>query len=161
MPAASFFGSQHVDPCPMRLPILAFAALALAACGNNDESDTTQNIDENLAAESIVANDVTAIDAVTADAANMPADVDINFTEQQQLNNGSAPAGQGSSSKSPKASSTAPRSTPPSASNAPSASPTTNATANPSATSSPTETTVNTAVTHAAFQNAASPARKT
>lgn len=65
----------------MRLLILAAgAALALSACGNNDQSATTRNIDENLTAENIVANDVTAIDAVTADAANMAADVDINFT---------------------------------------------------------------------------------
>jgi len=112
----------------MRLTILA-AALALAACGNNDESDNTQNVDENLAAESIVANDVTAIDAVTADAANMAGDVDINFTEQQ-LSNGSSSAGQGQAAKSPKASSTAPRSEPPVASTAPASSPATNATAN-------------------------------
>jgi hypothetical protein len=32
-----------------------------------------------LTAESIVSNDVTAIDAVTGDAANMAADVDMNF----------------------------------------------------------------------------------
>jgi hypothetical protein len=114
----------------MRLTILAAVTLALAACGNNDESDNTQNVDENLAAESIVANDVTAIDAVTADAANMAGDVDINFTEQQQLSNGSSSAGQGSAAKSPKASSTAPRSKPPVASTAPASSPATNATAN-------------------------------
>ena len=35
--------------------------------------------DENLTAENIVSNDVTAIDAVTGDAANMAADVDINY----------------------------------------------------------------------------------
>ena len=58
---------------------LAGAALMLAACGNNDQSDNTQNVDENLSAEDIVSNDVTAIDAVTGDAANMAADVDMNF----------------------------------------------------------------------------------
>ena len=35
-----------------------------------------QNVDESLTAENIVSNDVTAIDAVTGDAANMAADVD-------------------------------------------------------------------------------------
>ncbi len=53
--------------------------LALAACWNNDQTDNTQNVDENLTAENIVSNDVTAIDAVTGDAANMAADVDMNF----------------------------------------------------------------------------------
>lgn len=73
----------------MRLTLLlAGAALALAACGNNDQKDNTANVDENLSAENIVSNDVTAIDAVTGDAANMAADVDINFTTQQQLQNG-------------------------------------------------------------------------
>lgn len=57
----------------------AAAALALAGCKNNDQTDKTQNADENLSAESIVSNDVTAIDAVTGDAANMAADVDMNF----------------------------------------------------------------------------------
>ena len=63
----------------MRLLILtAGASLALAACGNNDQSDNTTNVDENLTAENIVSNDVTAIDAVTGDAANMA--TDVNYT---------------------------------------------------------------------------------
>jgi uncharacterized lipoprotein len=61
------------------LILVATAALALAGCGNNDQADNTQNVDENLTAENIVSNDVTAIDAVTGDASNMAADV--NYTE--------------------------------------------------------------------------------
>ena len=61
------------------LLLIAGAALALTACKNNDQTDKTQNFDENLTAENIVSNDVTAIDAVTGDAANMAADVDMNF----------------------------------------------------------------------------------
>jgi hypothetical protein len=61
----------------MRVLILFAGVLALAACGNNDQTDNTQNIDENLTAENIVSNDVTAIDAVTGDAANMAADAEI------------------------------------------------------------------------------------
>ena len=63
----------------MRATLLLAAALALAACSNNDQTDNTLNVDENLTAENIVSNDVTAIDAVTGDAANMAADVDMNF----------------------------------------------------------------------------------
>ena len=64
----------------MRLLILTTAAvLSLGACKNNDQHDNTMNIDENLTAENIVSNDVTAIDAVTGDAANMAADV--NYTD--------------------------------------------------------------------------------
>jgi hypothetical protein len=66
----------------MRLTVLAAAtalALTAAACKNNDQHDNTANVDENLTAENIVSNDVTAIDAVTGDAANMAADV--NYTE--------------------------------------------------------------------------------
>ena len=63
----------------MRATLVLAAALALAACSNNDQTDNTQNVDENLTAENIVSNDVTAIDAVTGDAANMAADVDMNF----------------------------------------------------------------------------------
>jgi hypothetical protein len=67
--------------------LITGAALALAACGNNDQSDNTQNVDENLSAENIVSNDVTAIDAVTSDAANMAADVEFNVVENS-LDNG-------------------------------------------------------------------------
>ena len=63
----------------MRLLPLIAVALVLSACGNNDQTDKTQNYDENLTAENIVSNDVTAIDAVTGDAANMAADVDTNY----------------------------------------------------------------------------------
>jgi len=63
----------------MRAPLLFAAVLCLSACGNNDQADNTQNADENLSAESIVSNDVTAIDAVTGDAANMAADVGMNY----------------------------------------------------------------------------------
>ena len=69
--------------------LVAAAALALAGCGNNDQTDKTQNAGENLTAENIVSNDVTAIDAVTGDAANMAADVDMNFGGLEV--NGSAP----------------------------------------------------------------------
>jgi hypothetical protein len=64
----------------MRVPLLFLtASLALAGCRNNDMHDNTSNVDENLTAENIVSNDVTAIDAVTGDAANMAADVDLNY----------------------------------------------------------------------------------
>src|SRR5438445_13093936 len=59
--------------------LIAGAALTLAGCKNNDMHDNTSNVDENLTAENIVSNDVTAIDAVTGDAANMAADVDLNY----------------------------------------------------------------------------------
>jgi hypothetical protein len=77
---AAFFLIDDQESLGMRalLP-LAAAMLALAACKNNDQTDKTQNFDENLAAENIVSNDVTAIDAVTGDAANMAADVDMNY----------------------------------------------------------------------------------
>jgi hypothetical protein len=93
IPAASFFA---LPESAMRFLILAAgAALTLAACRNNDQHDTSQNADENLTAESIVSNDVTAIDAVTADAANMAADVDYsNFENEVAANdtNSAAPA---------------------------------------------------------------------
>jgi hypothetical protein len=61
----------------MRVLILFAGALAVAACGNNDQTDNTQNVDESLTAENIVSNDVTAIDAVTGDASNMAAESEV------------------------------------------------------------------------------------
>ena len=69
------------------LIVLATAALALSGCGNNDQTDKTQNVDENMTAENIVSNDVTAIDAVTGDAANMAADVDYSNLADNSLDN--------------------------------------------------------------------------
>jgi len=69
------------------LILVAIAALALSGCGNNDQADNTQNVDENLTAENIVSNDVTAIDAVTGDAANMAADVDYSNLADNSLDN--------------------------------------------------------------------------
>src|SRR2546430_1298030 len=63
----------------MRSTFLLAAILALAACGKNNQSGAEQNAGDGLTAENIVSNDVTAIDAVTGDAANMAADVDMNF----------------------------------------------------------------------------------
>ena len=66
----------------MRALILVAGALALAlplgACKNNNQSDNTTSVDESMAAENIVSNDVTAIDAVTGDAANMAAESPIS-----------------------------------------------------------------------------------
>jgi PBP1b-binding outer membrane lipoprotein LpoB len=71
----------------MRALIVLATALALAGCGNNDQTDKTQNVDENMTAENIVSNDVTAIDAVTGDAANMAADVDYSNLADNSLDN--------------------------------------------------------------------------
>ena len=69
------------------LILVATAALALSGCGSNDQTDKAQNVDENLTAENIVSNDVTAIDAVTGDAANMAADVDYSNLADNSLDN--------------------------------------------------------------------------
>ena len=72
------------------LILVAAAALSLSACKNNDQHDNKMSVDENLTAENIVSNDVTAIDAVTGDAANMAADVDMNYGNLQE--NAAGPA---------------------------------------------------------------------
>src|SRR4051794_39043305 len=51
---------------PMRLPLLiALTALSLGGCGKGNQAENMTNADQGLAAENIVSNDVTAIDAVT------------------------------------------------------------------------------------------------
>ena len=62
------------------LTLLSFAALGLTACGADEQANNTVNVDQAVMSEDLNANDVTAIDTVTADAANMAADVDIDFT---------------------------------------------------------------------------------
>ena len=93
----------------MRALILIAGAIALAACSNNDQHDNTTNVGETLTAENIVSNDVTAIDAVTGDAANMAADSDLNSIAN-------APADQGNANAFPKAK---PQTVTPSGSSAP------------------------------------------
>lgn len=84
------------------LILVAGAALALAACRNNDQVDNTGNVDENLSAENVVSNDVTAIDAVTGEDANMAADV--NYTDTSLNNDLSDLNGAASDTSSPTAS---------------------------------------------------------
>ena len=107
------------------LLLIAGATLVLAGCGNNDQTDTNQNIDENLTAETIVSNDVTAIDAVTGDAANMAADVDMNFGN---LDRGSGNTSNEAAPAKPAASKLArPKAAPPAESNTTAANTATNA----------------------------------
>jgi hypothetical protein len=61
------------------LILVAAVALGLSGCGKNAQTESNQAAGETLSADNIVSNDVTAIDAVTGDAANMAADVDLNF----------------------------------------------------------------------------------
>ena len=72
----------------MRALILIAGALALASCGKNNQAANTQNVDETLTAENIVSNDVTAIDAVTADAANMAAESNIDDIPEANVGTG-------------------------------------------------------------------------
>ena len=60
------------------LILVAGAALAVSACSSNDAAENTMNVDENLAAENIVAND-TMTDMNATDA-NMTMNADMNAT---------------------------------------------------------------------------------
>lgn len=72
----------------MRLAVLiAATSLTLGACRDSGEAERNRAADSGLTAENIVANDVTAIDAVTADAANMAADVDYSDALAELANN--------------------------------------------------------------------------
>ena len=61
------------------LILVAGAALALSACSSNEAANNTMNVDENLMAENVVANDTTAIDATTNVDANMAADANMTM----------------------------------------------------------------------------------
>ena len=66
------------------LILIASAGLTLAACDKSATADNAVNASDDLAAQTISANDTTAIDAVTGDAANMAADV--NYTIDEDVN---------------------------------------------------------------------------
>ena len=97
----------------MRAPLLIAALLAVSACGKNAQVDNGVDPGEQMTADSIVANDVTAIDAVTGAAANMAADVDVNYGLDVHRNSGGS-ASDTDSAKKPAASS--PRKSAPAAS---------------------------------------------
>lgn len=65
----------------MRIPILICAALALTACGGKNAAGNSAASEENAASQTIVTNDMTAIDAATGEAANMAPDVNYSFNE--------------------------------------------------------------------------------
>ena len=75
------------------LILLTVATLGLAGCGTGEQANNTVNVDQAVMSEDLAANDVTAIDAVTGDAANMAADVDINFTNDMLGSAGSNQSG--------------------------------------------------------------------
>jgi len=80
----------------MRLLLLTPAlALCLSACGKGDDTEA-QNAGRALTAEAISSNDVTAIDAVTGEAANMAEDVDFTAELNNAADNA---AGNGSSAR--------------------------------------------------------------
>ena len=70
----------------MRIPIMIFAALARSACGSKNAADNSAVGEENAASQTIVTNDVTAIDAATGEAANMAPDVNYTFDESNREN---------------------------------------------------------------------------
>ena len=60
------------------LILLLVATLGLAACNRGSQVGNTANIQENLSAAAFESNDITAIDAVTGEDANMAADVNYS-----------------------------------------------------------------------------------
>jgi hypothetical protein len=78
----------------MRALILAAGAvLAISACGSDQASQNTANVDDDLAAQNISANDTTSIDAATSEDANMAEDVDFTLNEADNLADGDNAAG--------------------------------------------------------------------
>ena len=91
------------------LILFAGATLALTGCGKNDQSGAANNVGADLTAEKIVANDVTAIDAVTGDAANMAAD--MNYEALDNVADNATGNSTGNSSDKPRRSSSRPATT--------------------------------------------------
>jgi hypothetical protein len=82
---------------------LAICLLALAACGESQQTGNTSSIDEAVSAEDFETNDVTAIDAATGADANMAADVDINVYQNETRGEGNESAGRDSAPRRPRA----------------------------------------------------------
>jgi hypothetical protein len=84
--------------------LIATGALVLGGCGRNAGEANSANQAEVVSASNIVSNDVTAIDAVTADAANMAADVPLDENLGNDLDNMLNDSGNVAASAKPKAS---------------------------------------------------------
>jgi hypothetical protein len=63
------------------LILAAGAALAVSACNRDEAANTTTNVDEDLVAQNISANDTTSIDAATGEDANMAAETVLPVNE--------------------------------------------------------------------------------
>ena len=70
-----------------RLTLIALTAISLAACGRGGDQANAANQSDVVSAASINSNDVTAIDAVTAEDANMAADMPIDENLGNDLGN--------------------------------------------------------------------------
>lgn len=68
------------------LILIAGAALLLSSCGSDDTAADTSNVDTNLAADDVIVNDTTAIDAALGADANMAADVELNLPANDSEN---------------------------------------------------------------------------
>ena len=69
------------------LILVAGAALTVSACNNEQPTANTTNVDQDLAAQNVSANDTTSIDAATGEDANMAADVNYTVNELDNLSN--------------------------------------------------------------------------
>ena len=80
--------------------LLAGAMVTISACNNEQPTANTVNVDEDLAAQNISANDTTAIDAATGEDANMAADVNYTVNELNNLDEDDNSADEGDSNTS-------------------------------------------------------------
>jgi len=88
-PGSLFFGMALFDKVPLLVwrgpmrKLILLSVLVLAGCGSNAALDNESVADEGSANEIRAANDATAIDAATGEAADMAADVNYTFNEEE------------------------------------------------------------------------------